>query len=140
AMLLSTHDLDLALRSSDRIWLLPKHGPLSVGAPEDLVLSGAFEAAFAGEGVQFEPALGSFRVRSAAQGNISVEGSGLARAWTIRALERAGYHVVEDNVRMRVVVRDGSPPGSGRPAWSLIEPDRSLECRSVEELLDRLRS
>jgi iron complex transport system ATP-binding protein len=44
AMLLSTHDLDLALRASDRIWLLPKSGALAVGAPEDLVLSGALRS------------------------------------------------------------------------------------------------
>ena len=34
AMLLSTHDLDLALRASDRIWLLPKNGALSVSSSQ----------------------------------------------------------------------------------------------------------
>lgn len=68
AMLLSTHDLDLALRTTDRIWLLPRNGPLTTGVPEDLVLSGAFEAAFTTEGVEFEAELGAFRIRSVARG------------------------------------------------------------------------
>ena len=36
AILLSTHDLDLALRCADRIYLLPVEGALQTGAPEDL--------------------------------------------------------------------------------------------------------
>ena len=50
AILLSTHDMDLALRSADRLWLLPKGGKLHVGAPEDLVLNGSFEEVFSSEG------------------------------------------------------------------------------------------
>ena len=38
AILLSTHDLDLALRLADKIWLLTADGFLQIGAPEDLVL------------------------------------------------------------------------------------------------------
>ena len=60
-ILLSTHDLDLALRSADRIWLLPYGGKLSVGVPEDLVLSGAFQTAFSNMGVQFDVETGTFQ-------------------------------------------------------------------------------
>ncbi|MFZ5999653.1 MAG: ABC transporter ATP-binding protein, partial [Bacteroidota bacterium] len=59
AILLSTHDLDLALRSADKIWLLPKGGTLVEGAPEDLVLNGSFQKAFASEGIEFDSATGS---------------------------------------------------------------------------------
>jgi iron complex transport system ATP-binding protein len=93
AILLSTHDLDLALRHADRIWLLPRGGPLQVGAPEDLILSGAFAAAFQGEGVAFDAYTGSFHTIQAASGIISLSGEGPAALWTQRALERAGYCV-----------------------------------------------
>ncbi|MEO0562833.1 MAG: ABC transporter ATP-binding protein, partial [Chloroflexota bacterium] len=39
AILLSTHDLDLALRTADKLWLMSE-GAVRVGTPEDLVLSG----------------------------------------------------------------------------------------------------
>jgi iron complex transport system ATP-binding protein len=54
-ILLSIHDLDLALRSADRIWLMPTGSTpaadgaaaqIYAGALEDLVLTGAFEAVF----------------------------------------------------------------------------------------------
>jgi len=95
AILLSTHDLDLALRNADRIWLLPKGGSLHVGAPEDLVLSGAFEAAFKGEGVQFDAYTGAFRSDNLAAGMVDLHGEGLPALWTVRALEREGFCVVQ---------------------------------------------
>ena len=51
AILLSTHDLELALRVADRLWLLPTGGPLLDGMPEELALNGTLAAAFASEGV-----------------------------------------------------------------------------------------
>ena len=95
AILLSTHDLDLALRSADRIWLMPLGGQLQAGAPEDLVLSGAFEAAFRGEGIEFDAATGSFRVSRRTGGQVLLTGEGLEAVWTARALERAGFEVVQ---------------------------------------------
>ena len=125
AVLLSTHDLDLALRASDRIWLLPKNGQLTIGAPEDLVLSGSLEAAFAIDGLQFEPERGTFRIRSIQRGRLQVQGSGLARLWTVRALERAGYAIVDEPTstlpRVRVEAT-GSAARDARMSW-LIESD-----------------
>jgi len=62
AILLSSHDLDLALQSSDWIWLIPKGGPIIQGMPEDLVLNGSFEAIFDTSKVSFDPSSGSFQI------------------------------------------------------------------------------
>ncbi len=94
AILLSTHDLDLALRTADRVWLLAQ-GTLSDGAPEDLVLSGAFASAFQNEGVVFNTSEGAFHVERPQRTPIRLVGEGLQRVWTARALERAGYAVVD---------------------------------------------
>ena len=45
-VLLSTHELDLSLRSADQMWLLQAGEPLRTGSPESLRESGAFRAAF----------------------------------------------------------------------------------------------
>ena len=94
AVLLSTHDLELALRSADRIWLLPKGGELQVGTPEHLVLSGAFERAFHSEGVDFDPASGMFRLHREHVADVEVRGDSLYAIWTARACERYGYRVL----------------------------------------------
>jgi len=46
AVMLSTHDLDLALKYADSMLLLAKSGPLLKGAPEDLTASGTIDSFF----------------------------------------------------------------------------------------------
>jgi len=93
AILLSTHDLDLALRLADKVWLLSSNGILNVGAPEDLVLSGAFAQTFKSEGVEFDIFSGEFHLHMPHKGEINVIGEGIALIWTIRALKRVGFLV-----------------------------------------------
>ncbi len=112
AVLLSTHDLDLALRNADRLWLLSADGALYDGAPEDLVLSGAFERVFSAEGVSFDRDRGSFHTREESCGLVLLRGEGAAAFWAGRALERIGYAVEE-------VAQDGrtnGPPLNGAAA------------------------
>jgi len=45
AILLSTHELDLALQAADRIWLMSNAG-VECGVPEDLVFNGSFNRTF----------------------------------------------------------------------------------------------
>ena len=52
AILLSTHDLDLAIQMGDCLWLQEKGRPMACGTPEDLILSGAFESFFGKEGIR----------------------------------------------------------------------------------------
>ncbi|MBZ0299291.1 MAG: ATP-binding cassette domain-containing protein [Anaerolineae bacterium] len=109
AILLSIHDLDLALRSADRIWLLANDGTMHVGAPEDLVLSGAFADVFRSAGVEFDAHTGSFALHHETGGVVSVAGDGLALVWTRRALERAGFVVASNGTvsLAKVTVSDG---------------------------------
>jgi iron complex transport system ATP-binding protein len=112
AVLLSTHDLDLALRSADRIWLMRAGGAVEVGAPEDLVLCGAFEATFHSEGVDFDRETGSFKIHADQVCEIDVQGEGTEALWTRRALEREGFRVHENGsgcpVRVQIVSFEGS--------------------------------
>ncbi|MCJ7696255.1 MAG: ABC transporter ATP-binding protein [Anaerolineaceae bacterium] len=93
-VLVSTHDLDLALKSADVIWLMSQGGKLNVGAPEDLVLNGAFEKAFSQQGVSFDSNSGNFEVAPHPIAKIGLEGKDIQRKWTARALERAGFEVL----------------------------------------------
>lgn len=155
AILLSTHDLDLALRRADTIWLMPGAGPLTVGAPEDLVLSGAFEAAFRGDGVAFDPQSGAFKILTPETGTVHLDGGGLAALWTRRALEREGFRVVDGDTAdaaadaphpvptgIRVTVIDaaaGAPDGS--PRWRVrfaSAPDHDSEYNSDHDSIDSL--
>ncbi|QSV64723.1 MAG: ABC transporter ATP-binding protein [Dolichospermum sp. DL01] len=104
AILLSTHDLDLALRLADKIWLLGTNGILHVGAPEDLILSGAFADTFKSEGVEFDIFSGEFHLHTPYKGEINLIGEGIAAIWTIRALKRVGFTVLEGSKSTQITV------------------------------------
>ncbi len=144
AILLSTHDLDLALRSADRLWLLPMGGPLTVGAPEDLVLNGTFTAAFRSDGVTFDPYSGSFHISRQNAGVVSLQGEGLPALWTARALEREGFcverngsaqapdtiHVAVDGDALSprwIVTRGQGAPGSSQVCTSVMAMLRAVK-------------
>lgn len=46
AIILASHDLEMALRVSDSVWLIDNQNSLTEGYPEDLLLSGKLEQAF----------------------------------------------------------------------------------------------
>ena len=54
AVLMSTHDLDLALRSADTLWLINPEGRVEHGAPEDLILRGALQSTFSSSELIFD--------------------------------------------------------------------------------------
>ena len=63
-VLLSSHDLDLSLQLSDRVWLLDGAGGFSVGAPDALSRSGAVGRAFDTDAIRFSPSQGRFEIRT----------------------------------------------------------------------------
>lgn len=136
AILLSTHDLDLALRSADRLWLLPRGGSLMCGAPEDLVLSGALAATFQTEGLVFDATTGTFALTAPRTDCVALAGQGLAALWTRRALEREGYCVVENSTLAlcQVTVLETEPP-----RWHLARANVTQEHESIGALVTALR-
>ena len=90
AILLSTHDLDLAIQMGDCLWLQEKNRPMACGTPEDLIMSGAFESFFGKEGIVFDPATGKLNTEVPTS-PIGVEGDYLVSYWVGNALIRNGY-------------------------------------------------
>jgi len=133
AILLSTHDLELALRVADRLWLLPTGGPLLDGMPEELALNGTLAAAFASEGVEFDSAAGTFKLHRHPCGPIVLHGDGLLAQWTARALERIGYQVVgsEGVASIHISVGDNN--------WRVTNGPRQAEYGSLAALIDAVK-
>ncbi|MGJ8648772.1 MAG: ABC transporter ATP-binding protein [Opitutaceae bacterium] len=94
-LLLSTHDLDLALRFADRIWIVNEDGSIQQGYPEALALEGTLERVFANENLDWDAELGSFRAHPTPCLNVYMHGEGIHYAWTKRALERLGFGITD---------------------------------------------
>lgn len=90
AILLSTHDLDLAIQLGDCLWLQEKNRPMACGTPEDLIMSGAFETFFSKEGIVFDPNTGKLNTVPP-NIPIGVEGDFVTSYWVGNALIRNGY-------------------------------------------------
>ncbi|WP_320113251.1 ABC transporter ATP-binding protein [Draconibacterium orientale] len=90
SVLLSTHDLDLALQMADRLWLLHNNGPLITGSPEDLLLQNAFQTLFRNKGIEFDTKTGLFRVEYEHFYELPVKGHGFEYVLLRRAFARKG--------------------------------------------------
>ncbi|WP_081413691.1 ABC transporter ATP-binding protein [Eisenibacter elegans] len=94
AILLTTHDLSLALQAADKLWLMQPEQKLITGIPEDLVLQGVFERIFARQGIDFDPQTGLFKMPTTQRRKIGLLGEeGISLHWTRQALERRGFEV-----------------------------------------------
>ena len=134
-ILLSTHELDLALQAADRVWLLPADGALRTGTPEDLVLSGAFAAAFVGEGLAFDAATGTFALHAPTGPAVQLVGEGAAAFWTRRALEREGFVPTPAPAAWRVTV----PAAPAAPWLSQLAGRAAQPHPTIAALLGTLR-
>jgi iron complex transport system ATP-binding protein len=130
-ILLSTHELDLALQVADEVWLLQTQGPLYKGAPEDLVLDGVFETVFEKEDVHFDRTTGIFRIHPEGVRSISLSGSGMAAFWTRRALQREGF-TVETGDQLKIEDQQG------RAVWFLQTAAGRRQYDSIAALLQAL--
>ena len=59
---MSTHDLDMAMQLSDRIWLMDKKLGVKTGTHEELIQSGDMELYFDNRGILFDKADGLFKI------------------------------------------------------------------------------
>jgi iron complex transport system ATP-binding protein len=98
AILVATHELDLALQTADLIWLATMDKKIKFGMPEDLVLDGSFDEVFQFKGFDLKTG----KVQHEAHRGVTVQlmGEGHGFLWTKNALERCGYDVVEKSDRV----------------------------------------
>jgi iron complex transport system ATP-binding protein len=135
AILVSSHDLELALRTADWLWLMSPCARFDVGTPEELVMNGALARAFESDAVEFDAQSGHFRATRKRTQRVRVEGNGSLARWTIHALERCGYEVADAiDAPVVCVVDRGSKPG-----WVLQLGGRATDHTSLRELTVVLR-
>lgn len=103
AVLLSTHDLSLAMSIADHIWLMTPHKKIVFGAPEDLMLSNAIKETFCTDDIRINPIDGHFEIVQEVCLNIKLEG--IDCNWTKRALSRIGYGVCKAGEKSEISLK-----------------------------------
>jgi iron complex transport system ATP-binding protein len=136
-VLFSTHDLTTAIAESDRIWLMLDHS-VEQGAPEDLILNGSFSSLFKNDQLYFDPEKGDFRIRKHPLRKAYLTGNGIALEWTVKAIERNGYEVVD--ILSYNIYTDIVKIHVNHPEWVVIFRDETLEFSSLLMLCRYLNS
>lgn len=135
AILVSTHDLDLALRTCDELWLMSDAGVIG-GAPEDLVLDGALGETFRAAGITFDKRIGSFVLDPPGGPRVTVIGDGEQVLWLCRALERSGFTLSSEAADVEVYHRSRGAEAS----WVLRVNGRESKQPTIQAVLDALES
>lgn len=134
AILLSTHDLDLAIQMGDRLWLQEKGRPMACGTPEDLIMSGAFESFFEKEGIVFDASTGKLNT-VAPTAPVGVEGDFQVAYWVGNALVRNGFRPSPTaGDRPNVICRDAKRLLLSFPGG------KTVEAGSVAQLIDEIKN
>lgn len=101
AILVATHELDLALQTGDVIWLAGRDKKIITGMPEDLVLNGSFDETFQFKG--FDLKTGKVSHHAWRNKTVQLIGEGHEYLWTKNALERNGFLVAsKSNLIIRI--------------------------------------
>ncbi len=97
AVVVATHELDLALQTADRLLLMPQQTelPMVEGLPEDLILNGALEQAFGRDPFLFDIHTGRFYQPLPQKAGVQLAGPEPARYWTAQVLQRNGIGISE---------------------------------------------
>src|SRR5699024_4193511 len=136
AVLPSTHELGLALKAADELWLIDEQGCVITGTPEGLVLDGTFETVFEQEGFTFDRSTGSFTLHEPTRASVYLYGDSIGVFWTRHALERAGYCVKETNgTALTIEVKHSNE----RYNWNLNIGNTEYCVHSISEMLIMLK-
>ncbi len=131
-IIITTHDLDLALRYSDKIWLILDDG-IREGAPEDLLADRLFERLFDSDIIKFNSGEGTYIFKAVPKGSIHVEGDMFLRQCTEKAVIRAGFSVTDVRAGDYIQI-------TGNRKWILNLKGNRKEYSSIYDLMRDLNS
>ncbi|CAN5420314.1 ABC transporter ATP-binding protein [soil metagenome] len=134
AILVSTHDLDLALQTADKLWLISGKNEIFTGSPEDLILNGKIAKTFQKKSFSFDVKTGFFKIKRNLKNTAKLNGKGIALKWTAHALERIGFAIVE-NAQIEISVLEENQ----NILWKLKGKNNQYFFKSIEELTEHLK-
>jgi iron complex transport system ATP-binding protein len=132
AILVATHELDLALQTADWIWLTTRNKNILSGMPEDLVLDGSFDSIFQFKG--FDLKTGKVQHIPDKGITVSLSGDGYEYLWTKNALERNGFQVSEKKSSTHITIMKNKGP----LLWLLLKGNEEMQLNSLREVIKNL--
>jgi len=133
-IIFSTHDLNIAISESDKIWLMSFNNIIE-GAPEDLILSNSFDSLFEKK-VQFDWETASFKQNKIFTRTVNLKGpvNNLYNL-TKRALERIGIAInIKANLQVEIINEENNY------SFSVVHSNFEKRCKNIYELCTYLNN
>lgn len=92
-ILLSTHDIELALTLSDRLWLLSRDKGLKCGVTEDIIFSDSINQYLGNNHIYFDKHTGNFVTQQKSDKKIGLIAEGDLYYWTKNFLQRNNFQI-----------------------------------------------
>ena len=131
-VLIASHDLQVSLQLSDRLWLFNFNRQVLEGCPEDLILRGDIDKTLFPVNNNINLSTGTVKRLDEHKGNILLQGDPSIVHWTAQALQRNGYAVNKDKPALISINCLDS-------LWKLEDKDASISFNSIENLLTHLK-
>jgi len=131
AILVSTHELELAINMADRLWITTCGSPLICGMPEELMLEGKLAEIFRGKNFELDSRTGGFQIVHEAEIPIKIEADEASFRWISQALAKAGFiSAQEASITVQRVDSQN---------WILLRNEIPEKFLSLHSLIERLK-
>ena len=100
AILVVTHDLEIAVETADRFWLMTCGNPLITGSPEDLIISGKINQLLPSKKYQYSRQRGRLEAQDQNQ-EIPIQGPEDLVYWVKKAMAKAGISQISSEIRIK---------------------------------------
>ena len=137
SILLSTHDIELALTLSDRLWMLKKHEGIVCGAPEDLVLDNSVGAYFGKENISFDTHTGRLAYKTNGEKHAYIESSGDKAYWLANAVKKLGYSLSDTPDGSTLTVKWDTPDS---PITLRLPNGKEATAASIGEMVEMVKA
>ncbi|UZR99782.1 ABC transporter ATP-binding protein [Chondrinema litorale] len=136
AILLSTHELEMAIQLADSVWLITNNQELKSGSPEDLVLTGIMADTFKGKSIAFDMHSGAFKILHKTNKTVNLRSNGIPGYWTKHALEKEGFQITDEaNAAISISMNEELPY-----SWKVQHNQSEVEVNCISDLKKTLRS
>ncbi len=142
-IIFTTHDLNLATRYADKIWLI-KGRSVAEGAPEDLFLGTEMREQFVSDKLTIDPETGEIGPKFHPGKSLILhvgKDCELAEIWTKRAFARRGIVVLcDENEAVKDSVRVFISKEKNKYIWNLQKENQNLFLTSIYLLINQLEN
>jgi len=133
----STHDLNIALRFSDKIWLIDNKS-IHDGSPEDLILDKTIAGIFESDKIFLNDLTGDFELKKHSGKKLCLQ-SGFPKLelWTRQALQRSGFEISTYEKNLPLVSVETI---NDKNIWKIQRFNEILTFESIYDLLSALEN